>query len=107
MRTLLRIAALAQLARIGVQRRRRRVVLKRQRRHRAVALALLGAAGAWLLLRRGAVQTPAWVRKKQRREARRAEAQRRAAQAPERPPQVHVEANAATGLKVPLGERSR
>ena len=45
------------------------------------------------------------MRKKQRKEARRESARLRRDQGPGRPPTVHVERNAATGLKVSLGDQ--
>ena len=108
MKKLMKIAALVELARIGLH-RRRLVVLRRQRRNRALGtLALLGGAGAayWLLSRRGE-ESPAWLQKKQRKEARREAARQRNLKAPERPPEVHVENGADTSLKVPLGEGTR
>jgi hypothetical protein len=69
----------------------------------------IGAGIAWALstsLR--AEQPPAWPsRKKLRKEARRAEAARRAQEAASRPGEVHVEKEAETDLKVPLGDLTR
>ncbi|MCA1829766.1 MAG: hypothetical protein ABR567_23065 [Myxococcales bacterium] len=70
----------------------------------------IGAGIAWALTSGlWAERQPEWPsRKKLRREARRAEAARRAQeQAPVRPPEVHVEKEAETGLKVPLGDLTR
>ena len=70
-------------------------------------IALLGAGlGYWLY--RNREQPPEWPsRKKLRKDARRAEAARRAHQAPVRPPEVHVEKEASPVLKVPLGDLTR
>jgi len=45
------------------------------------------------------------MRKKQRKEARRESARLERDQVSGRPPAVHVERNASTGLKVPLGDQ--
>jgi len=45
------------------------------------------------------------MRKKQRKEARRETARLQREQGPGRPPTVHVERNASTALKVPLGDQ--
>jgi hypothetical protein len=45
------------------------------------------------------------MRKKQRKEARRESARLQRDQGPGRPPTVHVERNASTALKVPLGDQ--
>jgi hypothetical protein len=50
-------------------------------------------------------QTPAWQRKKERKEARREAARGEREQVPARPAPVHVEKDAPTELKVPLGEQ--
>ena len=94
-----------QLARYALHRRRRRV-LGRQRRQRALAgAALLGAGVALWVVWQRRDQTPAWLRKKERKEARRAAARRERDQVPRRPAPVHVEKDAPRELKVPLGEQ--
>lgn len=69
----------------------------------------IGAGLAWALstsLR--AEQPPAWPsRKKLRKEARRAEAARRAQETAGGRGEVHVEKDAQTDLKVPLGDLTR
>jgi len=88
--------------------RRRRMVLRRQRR--GIVLAGFGAvaAGVWIGFR--AMQNAEeprpqeWTsRKKQRREARIAEAKARE-QTTVRPPEVHIERGADPSLKVRLGD---
>lgn len=109
MKKILVAAGVWQLLRMG---RRRRVVLRRQRRQTATfsALALLaGGAAAWYVVSRlGSEERTGWPsRKKERRDARQAEGRQRAQQGNDRPPNVRVERNAGTDLKVPIGERSR
>ena len=70
-----------------------------------IGLAGLGAGLAWHFLTRE--ETPAWQRKKQRKEARRQAARKAREQGPARPPEIHVEKEAATGLRVPLGDLKR
>ena len=110
MKKLIQYAAVFQLARLGLARRRRRV-LQRQRRNRALGVLAFagGGAAAWCLLASLArEQAPAWPsRKKLRREARRAEALRAREQSSLRPPAVHVEKDADTRLKVPLADVTR
>ena len=75
-----------------------------------VGLMGIGAGLAWAAVSNlRPERQPAWPsRKKLRKEARRAEAMQRAQeQAPVRPPEVHVEKEAETGLKVPLGDLTR
>ena len=75
-----------------------------------IGLMGIGAGLAWMVSSRlWPERRAAWPsRKKLRREARRAEAMQRAQeQAPVRPPVVHVEKEAETGLKVPLGDLTR
>lgn len=107
-RRILKAAAVVQLARFAIN-RRRRVVLHRQRRRNAslgaIALVSGGALAFWLLSRRET--TPAWQQKKQRKEARREAARRERERPSARPSGVHVEANADTSLRVPLGEQKR
>jgi len=102
---LVKAAALVQLARSAVNRRRRSV---RSRYRRQTAWAALGVAGAgvglWLLWRYRD-PTPAWVRKKERKEARRETARRERQKRPTRKAKVHVERQASPNLKVPLGEQ--
>jgi hypothetical protein len=92
--------------------RRRRLVLRRQ--HRGISLAGFGAvaAGVWFGLRAihsvdarpPRIGDEPWTsRKKQRHEARIAQARARE-QATVRPPEVHVEKGADTSLKVPLAD---
>jgi hypothetical protein len=77
---------------------------------RAVIKAAAAAAGAgiayWFISQRREA-TPAWVEKKQRRQARRDAARQERERPPARPPVVHVEAGAETGLKVPVGEQAK
>ena len=94
-------------ARNGIN-RRRRLVLRRQRR--GIVLAGFGAvaAGVWIGFRamQGAEEASPqeWTsRKKQRREARIAEAKARE-QTTVRPPEVHIERGADPSLKVRLGD---
>ena len=57
---------------------------------------------------RGSDEHARWPsKKKERRDARQAQGRERAQHANDRPPQVRVEQNAGTDLKVPIGERSR
>jgi hypothetical protein len=104
-RRVLKAGAAIQLARYALHRRRRRV-LGRQRRRRALAGAALLGAGAvlWLAWQRRD-QTPAWLRKKERKEARREAARREREQVPARAAPVQVERDAPRELKVPLGEQ--
>ncbi|HZR10356.1 MAG TPA: hypothetical protein VFA79_17345 [Myxococcales bacterium] len=71
---------------------------------KAGALAAGGALAFWFFSQRREA-TPAWVRKKQRKEARREAARRERERTPARPGEVHVEVEAARGLAVPLGEQ--
>jgi hypothetical protein len=96
-------------ARNGIN-RRRRLVLRRQRR--GIVLAGFGAvaAGVWIGFRamqgteEASSQEQEWTsRKKQRREARIAEAKARE-QTTVRPPEVHIERGADPSLKVRLGD---
>lgn len=73
------------------------------RRILAIGLAGVGAGLFWWFLGRGE-QTPAWQRKKARREAKRAAARRAQEQAAARHPAVRVEKEGDTRLKVPLGD---
>ena len=112
-RRLIEVGAVVQLARVGLA-RRRRVVQRRERRNRSLGFFALvaGAAAAWAVLkylrpepRREAhwPQEPQPSKKKLAKEARRAEAARRAHKAvAARPPVIHVEREASTDLKVPL-----
>ena len=96
---------MVQLARYALN-RRRRLVLRRYRRQRTwSALGLLGAGGALWFLWRKRDQRPAWLRKKERKQARRKTAQRARTQRPSRPAKVHVQKGASTKLKVPLGDQ--
>jgi hypothetical protein len=86
------------------------ITFKRMKRLWLVGAIGIGAGVAWALfggLR--AEQPPAWPsRKKLRKEARRAEAARRAQEtAAAGPAEVHVEKEAETDLKVPLGDLTR
>lgn len=110
-RRLIVLGAVVQLARVGLH-RRQRVVQRRQRRNRSLGFFALaaGAFAAWTavsLLR--TEEAPRWPsRKKLAREARRAEAARRAhGPTAARPPVIHVETNASPDLKVPLKDLSR
>ena len=112
---LIKIGAVVQLARMGLS-RRRRIMQRRQRRNRSLGLFTLaaGALAAWTalsFLRREKEPLPLQPqpsKKKLAREARRAEAARRAHQpASARPPVIHVEVNASPDLKVPLKDLSR
>ena len=111
-RRLIEVGAVVQLARMGLN-RRRRVVQRRQWRNRSLGLFTLvaGAAAAWTVLkylRPEPRREPHWPqepqpsKKKLAKEARRAEAARRAHEAAARPPVIHVEREASTDLKVPL-----
>jgi hypothetical protein len=105
MMPVLRTAAMVQFARTALN-RRRRTVLRRYRRQRTLAaLVLLGAGGALWFLWQKRDQRPAWLRKKERKQARRKTAQRARTQRPNRPAKVHVEKGASTRLKVPLGDQ--
>jgi hypothetical protein len=101
----LKTAAMVQLGRSALN-RRRMLVLRRYRWQRTwAALALLGAgAGLWFLWQKRD-QRPAWLRKKERKEARRKTARRASMQHPSRPPKVHVEKGASTKLEAPLGDQ--
>lgn len=107
-RTLMKAGAAVQLARYAIERRRRRAVQRQRRRNVAIgALALAAAgAGAWWFLFRGE-DTPAWQRKKLRKEARRERARLERERPAARPGEVHVETNADTSLRAPLGDLKR
>ena len=69
-----------------------------------------GLAAAFYFLSRPAGQPAEWPSKKKlRKEARRAKAvaRRAAEETPVRPPRVHLEREASTDLKVPLGDLTR
>lgn len=112
-RRLMKVGAVVQLARVGLS-RRRRVVQRRQRRNRSLGFftLLAGAAAAFAALKflrpqphreSHWPQEPMPSKKKLAKEARRAEAARRAHQPTAvRPPVIHVEREASTDLKVPL-----
>jgi hypothetical protein len=102
------------LARNGLN-RRRRLVLRRQRRTISLAGFGMVAAGLWFAMRAmdeidelppRAGDAPWTSRKKQRREARIAQARARE-QTTVRPPEVHVQKNADAQLKVRLGDVTR
>src|ERR1700738_2606928 len=103
-RRLVKVAAVVQIARYALN-RRRRYALSRQRRRWGFAAGALSAAGATVFFLSQHEQTPAWMRRKQRKEARRESARLQRDQGPGRPPAVHVERNASTGLKVPPGDQ--
>jgi len=104
-RRLVKAAAVVQIARYALKRRRRHAVARRRRRTGFAAAAFLGAGVAFYVIWQQRNQTPAWMRKKQRKEARRESARLERDQVSGRPPAVHVERNASTGLKVPLGDQ--
>ena len=95
---------MVQIARYALK-RRRRYALNRQRRRWGVAGAALLGVGATVFFLSQLDQAPAWMRKKQRKEAGRESARLQRDQGPARPPTVHVERNASTALKVPLGDQ--
>ena len=101
-RRLVKAAAVVQIARYALK-RRRRYALNRQRRRWGFAGAALLGVGATVFFLSQLDQTPAWMRKKQRKEAGRESARLQRDQG--RPPTVHVERNASTALKVPLGDQ--
>ncbi|HEY2028449.1 MAG TPA: hypothetical protein VGH20_04480 [Myxococcales bacterium] len=107
MKKLIAGLGLLYFARSGIN-RRRRLVLRRQRR--GIVLVGFGAvaAGVWIgfrAMQNTENETPEqWTsRKKQRREARIAEAKARE-QTTVRPPEVHIERGADPSLKVRLGD---
>ena len=73
------------------------------RRIFAIGLAGVGAGLFWWFFGRGE-ETPAWQRKKARRQAKREAARRAQEQAAARPPAVRVEKDGDPSLKVPLGD---
>jgi hypothetical protein len=100
---------LVHFARVAL-RRRRRVVLKRRRQGISLVGFAAVAAGVWFGLKAihsvddlpPRIGDEPWTsRKKQRHEARVAQAKARE-QATVRPPAIHVEKDAPTALKVPL-----
>ena len=105
-RRILKAGAALQLARYALNLRRQSVLQRQRRRNVAIGAIAVAAAGAALFwLRSRGEETPAWVRKKQRKEARREAARREREQGPARPGRVHLEANADTALHVPIGEQ--
>jgi hypothetical protein len=105
MMPVLKTAAIVQLGRYALN-RRRKLVLRRYRWQRTwAALGLLGAGGALWFLWQKRDQRPAWLRKKERKEARRKTARRARTQRPTRAAKVNVEKAASTKLKVPLGDQ--
>jgi hypothetical protein len=112
LRRIVEIGAVAQLARVTL-RRRSRFLQRHKRRNRSLGILALGAgvlatctALALSLSRRE--QAPQWPsKKKARKQARRANAARRAVKPLTARPPVHVETNASTDLKVPLKDLSR
>ncbi|HET7787705.1 MAG TPA: hypothetical protein VFL36_17160 [Myxococcales bacterium] len=104
-RRFLQAAGVVQLVRFAAG-RRRRVLLRRRRRRGALgALGLLAfGTGAWWALARRE-RTPAWQRKKLRKQARREAARREREQAPAKPQEVHFETEADPSLRVRLEER--
>ncbi|HEY4886160.1 MAG TPA: hypothetical protein VII08_21225 [Myxococcales bacterium] len=106
-RRLVKVAAVVQIARYALNRRRRYALSRQRRRWGFAAAALIGAGATVFFLSQLSQheQTPAWMRRKQRKEARRESARLQRDQGPGRPPAVHVERNASTGLKVPLGDQ--
>ena len=104
-RRLVKVGAAIQLARYAL-RRRQRFVRTRYRRQRALSAAALLATGAGLwLLWQNRDRTPAWLRKKQRKEARRKVARQKRQMPPRRKAKIHVQKGASTELKVPLREK--
>jgi hypothetical protein len=107
LRGLIKAGAAVQIARYALRRRRRRMLVERQRSQRLWAgLALVAGGGAafWYFWQRREA-TPAWVLKKQRKQARR-DAARLERERPAGPPgELHLESDADTSLKVPLGEQ--
>lgn len=109
MKKLLMAAGVWQLYRMG---QRRRMSLRRSRRTRNVlfvaALAGGGLAAYAMIARQRTEPAQRWPsRKKLQRDARQAEARMRAQQGNEKPPDIRVERNAGTDLKVPLGDITR
>ena len=96
--------AVVQLARYALN--RRRVSHRRSIRNRTLAALAFasGGAAAWWYFSQRREATPAWVLKKQRKEGRREAARQEREQPPARRGEVHLEREASTDLKVPLGE---
>ena len=105
LRRLIQAAAVVQLTRYALNRRRQ--ARRRERRQTAfnlIALAAGGAAAWWFIWQRREA-TPAWILKKQRKEERREAARQERERPVARSGDVHVERDADTELKVPVGEQ--
>src|SRR3954452_7930605 len=105
LRRLLQAGAVVQIARYAMN-RRRTIVARRQRRKAGYVVAGLAGVGVALwLYRMRQEDTPAWIPKKKRKEARREAARLERERPVARPAEVHVERDASTNLRVPLNEQ--
>jgi hypothetical protein len=103
-RRLIQAGAVIQLTRYVLNRREQARQRRRQKTAISVIAVAAGGAAAWWFISQRREATPAWILKKQRKQERREAARLEQERPVARPGPVHVEAEAETDLKVPLGE---